>query len=798
MASPLKYFRKHQKVFLVVAAVVAMFVFVLGDMFLSMTTGPSSSGGDEVIPVWEGGEITASELAYLRERRALVNSMIQVIFNQANMSLMEEGGTPQEPTIPLFALPEKMTTAQLSLQVFDERVQATLAEEAGMVVSDRTINEYLNDVGMSRVTDQQILSGLAQIRGKNRVAESEKMLFSGIRELLLGHLYTSSLTVNASGVDPVSLWETWLQLNKRIKLEAAELPAEAFAAEVKDPSDAQLVSFYEENRNQFRTAFVAEGGRQFPIPQPGFREQPKVKLIYLVGDVEAWTEKMLEQVTEDEIADYYNRNKRQFTKYDPVMDIPEGGNPGMLDEIFLDEQDEDDAESAEESEPATQSDSAQEESAEQSAAEPTAETEIDNEKVESEDSDGSEAEPATEDTGAYQPSSPFLLAAFQDDAEATEEEESAESDEADLADEQSSTVEETAPIGEAEMEVDLLSGVEESEESPGYADDEEEYEPLENVKEEIRRSLAKDRAVELLTNTMDSAYGDISSVSNSYLNAVARAKDNQTDPPEVPEAITDLSALAKKYDLFYEETEPLSRQELFDIPVGKAAESQSRSQMVFQMAFSTLEQYDPLLAVDLDGYQYLVIKTADIPAETPPFKEIRDDVLAAWKLSEAKKLALKKGKEIAERATEEKLQIAAAMGEQEFEILETDFFSQVTFGTTPNRRQGVRLSEALPLEYVGGEFMKQAFALGDEDVSALPNFDGSKVYVVRRSQKENTEQELRNAFLQSFSRTQDSQYIISRQIQMRQNNILALKYAESGYDRRALEQALFRSPTQQQ
>ena len=194
-----------------------------------------------------------------------------------------------------------------------------------------------------------------------------------------------------------------------------------------------------------------------------------------------------------------------------------------------------------------------------------------------------------------------------------------------------------------------------SEESADAAeDDDSKYEPLENVREDIRRSLANDRAVQHLSEVMESCYGKLQRVYNRYGRDLAASKDDETDPPEVPAELSDLSAMAKEYGLISEETTPLSGFELMETSVGKARDSQTQSQFVAGMAFRSLKLHEPALAVDLDGYQYLVIKVEELPDQTPPFKEIRDEVVERWKTAEAKKLALEKGKEIAKKAEGER------------------------------------------------------------------------------------------------------------------------------------------------
>ena len=58
MASPFRIFRKHQKAFLVVAGVLAMFIFVFADLFTSYISQPPGRSGNEVVTSWKSGSLT--------------------------------------------------------------------------------------------------------------------------------------------------------------------------------------------------------------------------------------------------------------------------------------------------------------------------------------------------------------------------------------------------------------------------------------------------------------------------------------------------------------------------------------------------------------------------------------------------------------------------------------------------------------------------------------------------------------------------------------------------------------------
>jgi len=196
------------------------------------------------------------------------------------------------------------------------RILAQLASDAGMTVSDEIINHYLREFGLRKVSDSEIAQILKKI-GRGDVGYAEKQLFSGLRELLLQNYYMRSYSASVQNIMPEQRWDDWQQINRRIALEAAIVPTEKFLAEATEPTDTEVQELYDEFKDQIGYQPQMDTGVPLTSPDPGFREPRRVRLQFLLGDVNQWTEKLLDTVTDEEIADYYERNKRtQFVKVD--------------------------------------------------------------------------------------------------------------------------------------------------------------------------------------------------------------------------------------------------------------------------------------------------------------------------------------------------------------------------------------------------------------------------------------------------------------------------------------------------
>ncbi|NOY42969.1 MAG: hypothetical protein GXP26_14180 [Planctomycetes bacterium] len=735
MASPFHYFRKNQKLFLVLAAGTAMFVFVLADPLSSMLQQMSGvtprQASNRTVAHWDNGSINEQELSELVRRRHFVSQFLHSLWMQGLQRIRDEGGTPLQPTVPNFILNENLPPGSVEIDVVTRKIFAELAEEDGVSISDKLVNHYLNEIGFRRISGAEIQQMLASNPGRMGARAAEEQLFSGLHEMLLGEYYVSSYGSAIRNVMPEQRWEDWLQINKRIALEAAILPTEQFLAETEEPSDEELKKFYDDNKDRVEGSFQLVASVQLPSPEAGFKEPRRVRIQYLQGDVTAWTEKLLDTVTDEEIADYYERNKRtQFVKAEDTSTATE--TETTEEESTSSASDSEEA--AEETEETTEktTEPAESADAEESSEAPAEKTE--------------EAKPAAEESGDIPSRSPFRFAAFQEEGEGESVADTSEPAEDAAAEEEKpgddsdeSSTESPATPATSESTDESTS---EEEEEPV------EYEPLELVSDQIRRQLANDKAVVELQRVMELAYAELQSEFNSYGGKVITAQSQEQEPPAVPAKLADLSSMAKQHGLIYESTTALSARELSDTFVGKAVDTQTRSQWVVSAAFRSLQLHEPFLAQDIDGQWYLVTKTEDQPSSVPDFEEVRDKVAAAWKQNQAAKIALETAQKLSQEAEEAGGPLATFMANKGYTVVTTDLFSSRTFGTTQmEMRAGARLGEAPPLTAVGLDFMDKAFQLEPEQAVALQNHDHSNAYVVRLDHREKSNEELRQLFL---------------------------------------------------
>ena len=138
MASPFRLFRKHQKAFLVIAGVLAIFIFVVGDAMMGCV---GQAGGDRrapnvVVTSWKGGSLTVQEMNMLYQRRLFISDCLSNLYQEGKYRVESGGETPIPPRVPTFFLNANAKPEAVMARCVEERIFADQAREIGMAVSD--------------------------------------------------------------------------------------------------------------------------------------------------------------------------------------------------------------------------------------------------------------------------------------------------------------------------------------------------------------------------------------------------------------------------------------------------------------------------------------------------------------------------------------------------------------------------------------------------------------------------------------------------------------------------------------
>ena len=279
-----------------------------------------------------------------------------------------------------------------------------------------------------------------------------------------------------------------------------------------------------------------------------------------------------------------------------------------------------------------------------------------------------------------------------------------------------------------------------------------EFQPLDEVRDEIRRQLASERVAKQSIEQMEKLFAEVNAEFTNYFSASLNATVDEKETPPPTGILADLKPLAEKYGLEYGKTGPLSFLEMRKTPVGESVDPDARRQLS-QLLFGSkdLGLYQPVVTVDLLGNRYLSMKTSDAPRHIPTLAEVRNDVVKAWKLRKASELALKHAEGVAQKASESGSSLTDHFADDKSTtVVRTDPFSWLTGGEVSRitgEQHPLRLSEPDGVVAAGPEFMAYVFDLDDGKAGAVLNHDHSIAYVVRVADHQLSPDALRTAYL---------------------------------------------------
>lgn len=278
--------------------------------------------------------------------------------------------------------------------------------------------------------------------------------------------------------------------------------------------------------------------------------------------------------------------------------------------------------------------------------------------------------------------------------------------------------------------------------------------PLSEVSERIRRRIASERVGE----QVDEAFGKVETAVAEYSYAVELARADEEAGEETagdsePPAFPDLAAILLDYPgLELRETPligpvELRREEAIGesmrlirqtVNVGGQLEERNQPVNFVDYAFTQrIGNLDPFQSFSLEpAARYLTWKVDDVEAETPTLDQVRDKVVAAWKLERSRPAAEERAKALKtliDEAGDAPLQ--ETLAPEGVEIIDPGPFSWTTQGLAPGTldTQGrePQLSRVEGLDQVGPDFMKAVFALEPGETTVAFNYPKTIAYVVR-------------------------------------------------------------------
>lgn len=813
MSSPFAYFRKRQKAMIVALGVMCMIAFIFLGMPLESLEGPSGANltvattkygtiheTDMQLMIQSQNIVNEflQQLAILTltafQEEGMDASVMPFIQQQLTQQLQNLLGSPSEEA------------------VVDSMILAHKAEELGIVISDARINQYLRGLTLNKVTSDQIRNLLMRMDvSQGRIFEGLRttLLAHEVRLLSLEPFLSTAppglrwdyyrrlnerLSIEAVPVEvsdfvgmveepsQTELQAFFEQYKDREALPSSPEPGfhqpergkfqyfradfETFLTQAAAAvTDEEVEAFYNENKQQFPKSELPRE----PVPDEPAPDEPAASDETPMSSDEAAPESAepAEPASEEapsepaEPADTpaepddaaENETPEETPSSDETPSVPAEEEPA-------------DAEPSDEGSPAADS---------EPADEPNEDAPADEEPAAGDEESAALRNPAI---GSYEfalvqdeadapaePAGPALGApdeAPQSDEPATETPPADDEPAAEEQPESSPAADEAPASAEPETEMPAADEAEMAEETeeeldltvPQSIDEAPEpaYEPLANVEDQIRRFLSSQRANELiaekfveLTQKMNAFYDENYEAINAW--RAAREEEDEK-PPAVP--TFDARAAAAPYEgISADETALLSAPEMQELTdLGRSTVAGNTP--FVQMAFSGLRLFAPKQSQDVSGNQFLFWKIEEAKEFVPTLDEIRGQVIEAWKMRSARKLAAEKAEELAAEARSADKPLREVFGGRAgVEVIDTGTFTWMTFGSAGqfSRNQPPRLSAVRGIPEAGHDFMRQVFSLETGQVRLAFNAPETVVYVVRVASMEPSEVVLRETFM---------------------------------------------------
>lgn len=302
--SPFAFFRKHQRVGMVILTVMAMFAFVFMD---SLTKGGGGGTHTSKVAVKiKGGNLTDVALYNLKIQRGVINDFIARVIVAISTAEEENKRSDQQINQAVrmnqFGI-EWPGEPESDANVIWGHIMRLEAGRLGLVVTDPMIDSHIKRMTENKLTAEQFRSTLRSMDLR------EKQLYDMFRDELLAR---NAWLITRPMIDhtPEHYWHYYRQMKVRQNLEVAALPVSEFAKSIKDPSDAVLTAFFDQHKNRF-------AGQGPDYATPGFRQPNKAAVQYLTASYED-IEKTVPAITDAEVTEYYEKNKnslyREFEK----------------------------------------------------------------------------------------------------------------------------------------------------------------------------------------------------------------------------------------------------------------------------------------------------------------------------------------------------------------------------------------------------------------------------------------------------------------------------------------------------
>lgn len=785
MATPFKVFRDNQKILMVVFGALLMVAFVVLPPILQLSSQNQQvrQAEGKVVVVVDDQQLYEEDVQRLQQKFDMVAS----IMGQAMRQSLILQGSPKAPMPPIPGLQIRQATRQspggpeFNPVGAEEAVLyyawVKRAEEIGMVVDDQAVREFLKETSGGRLDDHDYLAILDLNTERRREPVTFDNFFEMVREVLMAQKLQALVFRDGRVVTPTAAWVAYRNLNRSISVELFPVSAKDFIDKVGVPTTDQLKKLFDEHKHQPNNP---------AMNQIGFMQMDKISLAYVKGDINNYIDAAKAEVTDAEVAAFYEENKDSYRK--PTLPAAEPEAPASTEsakpmgekpaeptsekpaepmaEKPAAEMKSDEAKEEPKEDAAPEKEPAKEEPAKPETDSKPAETEKPAEEKPAEEPKSEEPKPekpGSDESSQLGQMNPVRLVSFLQD-EKTEEKPAedkpaaeepapekpaaeapmteAKPDAAPVVEDPKDAPEPEMPVTETPMDVPPV-----------------EYKPLAEVQDQIRTRLAQPIAQKRMEESLREMKQFLQQAYEEY-----RGQE-EPDPSKSPYDSDKVAALAERLGLsfgamalddYYEASQTDFAQEAihFDFVFDQGMPRQNTRSLVFEAFQANSPLYQPKDFPGATGtsrfgspqVQFIYWKTGEKEGFAPTFEDVKDEVVEAWKQQEAAKLAKAKAEEIAKQIkTKEEVQKAAT--EAGGSVIVADnitYFNQLSGG------QNMSLGTIPGVEDAGQQTMDALFATEVNRTAVAPNRGETVYYVAFVTGEGETDQQLRDNMLTSI------------------------------------------------
>jgi hypothetical protein len=259
------------------------------------------------------------------------------------------------------------------------------------------------------------------------------------------------------------------------------------------------------------------------------------------------------------------------------------------------------------------------------------------------------------------------------------------------------------------------------------------YKPLADVKEEIRKALARQQAQKTVQDVLRRVQDKLAQYETQWTlyDTLDPEKKAATTPPPRPNFV----ALAKENRLTAAQTGLLSSLQMAGTDLGRSR-AEGGASFVDVAYEKNVPFFLPGTSQDNEGNSYLYWKLADSPERVPEYDDpgVRQQVLDAWKLIQARDLATKEAEQLAAEARNAKKPLAVIVaGRKDLQVLSPAPFTWLTFGNVPVwfRMRPPQYSEVTGIPNAGSDVMRAVFNLKPGEIGVATDHPKATLYVIR-------------------------------------------------------------------